>query len=103
MSPLCRRSPSLTACAAARAGMDASGGRRQSTDSSRLSVDSCYRMSGDFGPGADYSARASFESMQARPCPRAQRAVRQRSALRARFASDPFRTGPWYMLGLSMS
>ncbi|KAK9835369.1 hypothetical protein WJX81_005250 [Elliptochloris bilobata] len=44
-------------------GMDAA--RRQSTDSSRLSVDTNYRMSGDYAPsGADFSARASFESMQ---------------------------------------
>lgn len=51
--------------------MDMSGGRRQSTDSSRLSVDTSYRMSGDYAPGADFSARASFESMQACARPRA--------------------------------
>ena len=50
------------------AGMEAA--RRQSIDSSRLSVDTNYRMSGDYAPsGADYSTRASFESMQA--CARA--------------------------------
>lgn len=43
------------------------GTRRQSVDSSRLSVDTSYRMSGDYARGAELSERASFESMQARP------------------------------------
>lgn len=62
----CAAAEHVADCTEPIAGTDM-GTRRQSVDSSRLSVDTSYRMSGDYARGAELSERASFESMQARP------------------------------------